>query len=121
MAAAAAAGRTSPARPARRAKTRAEGRPASSDQGRRPATPEPVPGRAHALAQTKSYLEVLDDGLGECDQEIQTDEILDLPRPLLFLPRPSGESKATEIGPGDLFDFDTEVRRRRRRRRRCRC
>lgn len=112
VAAAAAAqtpGRGSPGRSAHRSKTRTEGRAASRELDPRPSTPQPVAGRAHAPAQTKSYVEVVDEGLGECDQQVQTDEIVDLPLPVLFQPRLSGESKATEIGPGDLFDFESEV------------
>jgi hypothetical protein len=41
--------------------------------------------------------------------QTQTDPLLDQPSAPLFVPKPSGDSKATQIQDGDLFDFDLEV------------
>mmetsp|Transcript_19722 Transcript_19722/g.27355 ORF Transcript_19722/g.27355 Transcript_19722/m.27355 type:complete len:358 (-) Transcript_19722:307-1380(-) len=75
----------------------------------RSSTPEPVPGRKHTEAQTDNFLEELHDKPYEAEISTQTDHLLDYPTAPLFKPKPSGVSKATEILPGDLFDFDLEV------------
>lgn len=75
----------------------------------RAGTPEPVAGRAHMEVQTDNFLEELADKPFEEDIGTQTDVLQDYPTAPLFVPRPSGESKGTEIKAGDLFDFDLEV------------
>jgi hypothetical protein len=59
--------------------------------------------------QTDNYLEELSDRNPEVDMETQTDALLDLHPPILFIPMPSGIDASTQIENGDLFDFDLEV------------
>lgn len=75
----------------------------------RPVTPPPVDGRVHLSVQTDSYMEELSSRPPESAIATQTEKHLDRPVSPLFVPRLSGESKSTEIGVGDLFDFDREV------------
>lgn len=76
---------------------------------RRTASPEPLPGRSHAGLQTETFLEVLSDRVPEEEVGTQTDATKDRPPTPLFVPKPSGTDAATQIEPGDLFDFDAEV------------
>uniref|UniRef100_A0A7S3Z9G6 Radial spoke protein 3 n=1 Tax=Lotharella globosa TaxID=91324 RepID=A0A7S3Z9G6_9EUKA len=75
----------------------------------RSTTPEPVAGRKHTEVQTDGFLEELHDKPFETEIATQTDPLLDHPMAPIFVPKPSGEDKSTEILPGDLFDFDLEV------------
>ena len=59
--------------------------------------------------QTEPVLEELRDKPAELSTETQTDPTFDRPITPLFVPKLSGECKATEIAEGDLFDFDMEV------------
>ncbi|XXQ31134.1 Radial spoke protein 3 [Plasmodiophora brassicae] len=72
-------------------------------------TPEPVPGRQHTTVQTKSFVDVLGEAGPGKEMAVQTEPSEDCPDPRLFPPVHTGVSVATEIGPGDLFDFDREV------------
>mmetsp|Transcript_23766 Transcript_23766/g.33253 ORF Transcript_23766/g.33253 Transcript_23766/m.33253 type:complete len:359 (+) Transcript_23766:209-1285(+) len=75
----------------------------------RASTPEPVAGRKHTEVQTDNFLEELHDKPFEAEIATQTDALLDHPSAPLFVPKPSGVDKSTDIKPGDLFDFDLEV------------
>jgi len=78
----------------------------SKDRNR---TPAPVSGRRHQHAQTSQYLEEIRCAPVEVTIGIQTDAEFDHPSEPLFIPKLSGVSKATQIEPGDLFNFDKEV------------
>lgn len=78
-------------------------------RAQRPTTPEPVAGRKNTEVQTDNFLEELVDRPFEEDMGTQTDALADHPSAPIFVPKPSGESKGTEIKPGELFDFDIEV------------
>ncbi|CAL1261049.1 unnamed protein product [Larinioides sclopetarius] len=69
----------------------------------------PVAGRQHLSVQTDLYLEELCDVIEEADAQCETDPLLDRPPSPLFLPAKSGPDVATQIYPGELFDFDEEV------------
>jgi len=69
----------------------------------------PVPGRQHLSVQTDLYLEELCDVVEAADAECETDPLLDRPPSPLFIPAKSGFDVATQIYPGELFDFDEEV------------
>ncbi|KAJ0401117.1 hypothetical protein P43SY_007208 [Pythium insidiosum] len=103
----------SPDSPATESKAKPPKRPAAASPQRhhqqRPVTPPPVDGRLHMDIQTDSYLEELTDRNPEVDVDTQTDALLDLHPPIAFIPTPSGVDVATQIEPGDLFDFDLEV------------
>ena len=60
--------------------------------------------------QTELYLEELADKVEENDAQAQTDAFLDRPATPLFVPAKTGADVATQILPGELFDFDLEVR-----------
>ncbi|KAG7299295.1 hypothetical protein JYU34_016215 [Plutella xylostella] len=75
----------------------------------RPGTPPPAPGRRHHPIQTDYYLEELFDKGVEMSVGVQTDLFLDRPPSPLHVPAKTGEDAATQIYPGDLFDFDVEV------------
>ncbi|CAM9473614.1 unnamed protein product, partial [Heterosigma akashiwo] len=77
--------------------------------GQLPATPPPVPGRAHMEAQTETFLEELGDRPPEADGATQTEAFLERPPSPLFVPAKTGMDKETQIEAGDLFDFDQEV------------
>ncbi|GFR01387.1 radial spoke head protein 3 homolog [Trichonephila clavata] len=70
---------------------------------------EPVAGRQHLSVQTDLYLEELCDVVEEADAQCETDPFLDRPPSPLFVPAKSGPDVATQIYPGELFDFDEEV------------
>ncbi|GFU22073.1 radial spoke head protein 3 homolog [Nephila pilipes] len=70
---------------------------------------ELVNGRQHLSVQTDLYLEELCDVVEEADAQCETDPFLDRPPSPLFIPAKSGPDVATQIYPGDLFDFDEEV------------
>ncbi|XP_057326636.1 radial spoke head protein 3 homolog isoform X2 [Microplitis mediator] len=72
-------------------------------------TPPPVPGRKHEPVQTELYLEELLEKPQESEAATQTDYFLDRPSTPSFCPGKVGVDAETQIGPGDLFDFDTEV------------
>ena len=74
-----------------------------------PRTPPPVPGRVHTDVQTENFLEELSDRVPEVEAGTQTDPFMDRPPTPTFVPAKTGEDKATQILPGDLFDFDLEV------------
>jgi len=76
----------------------------------RSGTPPAVDGRQHATLQTELYLEELADKVEETDAQAQTDAFLDRPSTPLFVPAKTGADVATQILPGELFDFDLEVR-----------
>merc|ERR1712194_692023 len=76
--------------------------------GRRPGTPEPVPGRHHMDSQTDTYLEELTGRTAEFEAETQTDFLLDRPTTPLFIPGKSGVDNGTQIEENDLFDFEAE-------------
>jgi len=76
----------------------------------RSGTPPAVDGRQHATLQTELYLEELADKVEETDAQAQTDAFLDRPATPLFVPAKTGADVATQILPGELFDFDLEVR-----------
>merc|ERR1712025_1343955 len=56
------------------------------------------------------YLEELADKIEESDACAQTDAFIDRPSTPLFVPAKTGADVATQILPGELFDFDIEVR-----------
>jgi radial spoke head protein 3 len=87
----------------------AENRRGGMTMGGRPYTPEPVPGRSHAELQTETFLEVISDRPPEFEMGVQTEALQDRPPTPLFVPRPSGVDKDTQILEGELFDFDLEV------------
>lgn len=73
-------------------------------------TPPPVKGRRHEEIQTEKYLEELFDHPPERHIECQTEQFfLQAPPIAPFVPDKVGVDACTEIGDGDLFDFDTEV------------
>lgn len=74
-----------------------------------PRTPEPVDGRRHMDVQTETFLEELTDRVPEETVGTQTEAFLDRPPTPLFMPAKTGDDKATQIMPGELFDFDLEV------------
>jgi hypothetical protein len=59
--------------------------------------------------QTEDYLEELVDQIFEQDSTSQTEALEDLPVPPIFMPKPVGEDKFTEIEDGELFDFEIAV------------
>lgn len=76
----------------------------------RSGTPPAIDGRQHATLQTELYLEELADKVEESNAHAQTDAFLDRPSTPLFVPAKTGSDVATQILPGELFDFDLEVR-----------
>jgi len=74
-----------------------------------PSTPPPPGGRKHIDVQTDNYLEELTDKVPEVEEETQTEAFMDRPPSPLFIPSKTGNDMATQIEPGDLFDFDMEV------------
>lgn len=80
-----------------------------AEEEARPRTPEAVPGRAHADAQTDDYLEELSDRPVEVEVGVQTDPFADRPPTPPYVPPPSGVDAETQVEPGELFDFDREV------------
>lgn len=79
------------------------------NQNRAPSTPPPPGGRKHIDVQTDNYLEELTDKVPEVEEETQTEAFMDRPPSPLFIPSKTGHDMATQIEPGDLFDFDMEV------------
>ncbi|XP_047985764.1 radial spoke head protein 3 homolog [Leguminivora glycinivorella] len=71
--------------------------------------PPPAPGRRHHPIQTEYYLEELFDKGVEMEVGVQTDLFQDRPATPLYVPAKTGADAATQIYPGDLFDFDLEV------------
>jgi len=59
--------------------------------------------------QTDNYLEELTDKVPEVEVDTQTEAFMDRPPSPLFIPSKTGHDMATQIEPGDLFDFDMEV------------
>jgi len=84
-------------------------RSAYSAHSARPMTPEAIPGRTHVEVQTYELLEYLSDKPAESETCTQTDPTMDRPMSPLFVPKPTGIDKSTDIAEGDLFDFDQEV------------
>lgn len=80
-----------------------------NERAARARSPPPVVGRSHALAQTDDYLEELADKVLEKDVDTQTEASDDRPPPPVFVPKPVGTDRATEIAAGDLFDYDLAV------------
>ena len=76
---------------------------------RRTQTPPPIDGRVHMTMQTEDYLEEIADRPIEQDVETQTSAALDRPASPLFVRAKIGVDIETQIGYGDLFDFDLEV------------
>lgn len=73
-------------------------------------TPPPVKGRRHEQIQTEAYLEELFDHPPERHIECQTEQFyLQAPPIAPYVPDKTGVDVSTEIGEGDLYDFDTEV------------
>jgi hypothetical protein len=93
---------------ARRRKALAKKRKRDDTAGRA-GTPPPVVGRRHMDVQTETLLEELSDRVPEVEMGTQTEAFMDRPPTPLFMPSKTGEDKATQILPGDLFDFDAEV------------
>jgi hypothetical protein len=81
----------------------------TQQSNQRSSTPVAVPGRMHMEIQTEEYLEEITDRVIEKDMDTQTDPFMDRPPTPQFIPVSSGVSVATQIYPGELFDFDTEV------------
>ncbi|KAI6657647.1 Radial spoke 3 protein [Oopsacas minuta] len=76
----------------------------------RAASPEAISGRKHMDIQTELYLEELTDRVEDADNFTQTDAFLDRPPTPLFVPAKTGRDVETQIGEGDLFDFELESR-----------
>ncbi|KAF5288598.1 hypothetical protein FQA39_LY15377 [Lamprigera yunnana] len=72
-------------------------------------SPPPIPGRRHEPVQTELYLEEIWSNAAVTDTCTQTDLFLERPVSPFFVPDKSGIDVATQIYPGDLFDFDMEV------------
>lgn len=72
-------------------------------------TPPPVNGRKHEDVQTDQYLEELFARPPEYDAQCQTDLFLQRPPSPPYVPAKTGVDVATDIGLGELFDFDSEV------------
>lgn len=72
-------------------------------------SPPPVKGRRHETVQTERYLEELLTRPTEYNAECQTDLYLYQMSTPPYIPNKNGIDVATDIGDGDLFDFDTEV------------
>jgi radial spoke head protein 3 len=77
--------------------------------GKRGSTPPPVEGRSHMDIQTEEFLEELTDRPIQIDMESQTLPFADRPPSPLFVRAKIGHDVETQIGDGDLFDFDLEV------------
>lgn len=76
---------------------------------RRIKTPEAVIGRKHIDIQTDLYLEELSEKVPEAVAATQTDAFLDRAPSPLYIPQKSGLDVATQVYPGELFDFNYEV------------
>ncbi|KAK5646117.1 hypothetical protein RI129_004581 [Pyrocoelia pectoralis] len=72
-------------------------------------SPPPVPGRKHEPVQTELYLEEIWNNPPVNDIYTQTDLFLERPVSPFYVPAKTGADVATQIYPGDLFDFDMEV------------
>lgn len=72
-------------------------------------TPPPVEGRRHEDVQTDKYLEELIAKPTETSTETQTDLFLEKPPTPPYIPAKVGVDIATEIGDGELFQFDAEA------------
>ncbi|XP_031345318.1 radial spoke head protein 3 homolog isoform X2 [Photinus pyralis] len=72
-------------------------------------SPPPVPGRKHEPVQTELYLEEIWSNPPVNDTWTQTDLFLERPISPFYVPAKTGADVATQIYPGDLFDFDMEV------------
>ncbi|KAK0077196.1 hypothetical protein PV325_004298 [Microctonus aethiopoides] len=72
-------------------------------------SPPPVLGRKHEPVQTDLYLEELLEKPQESEVATQTDYYLDRPSTPPFCPEKTGIDAETQIGPGELFDYDVEV------------
>lgn len=77
--------------------------------GARVGTPPPVEGRTHMKMQTDEFIEEITDRPLEHDAETQTLPFMDRPASPLFVRAKIGSDISTQIGEGDLFDFDLEV------------
>eukprot|EP00597_Dinobryon_sp_UTEXLB2267_P003646 CAMPEP_0170076624 /NCGR_PEP_ID=MMETSP0019_2-20121128/13596_1 /TAXON_ID=98059 /ORGANISM="Dinobryon sp., Strain UTEXLB2267" /LENGTH=391 /DNA_ID=CAMNT_0010288449 /DNA_START=58 /DNA_END=1233 /DNA_ORIENTATION=+ len=77
--------------------------------GARVGTPPPVEGRTHMKMQTDEFIEEITDRPLEHDAETQTLPFMDRPASPLFVRAKIGSDASTQIGEGDLFDFDLEV------------
>ncbi|KAJ1560491.1 Radial spoke head protein 3 [Cladochytrium tenue] len=89
-------------------KRRLQARRRQAEQ-RRLRTPEAVDGRRHMDVQTELYLEELTTRVPEAQRATQTDAFLDRAPSPLYVPRKSGVDAATQVRPGELFDFDREA------------
>jgi len=87
-----------------------DARKRQTDHDMRTKSPAPVDGRRHQPVQTELYLEELTDCIEESEVTCQTDLFLDRPPTPLFKPAKIGSDIATQILPGDLFNFDLEVK-----------
>ncbi|XP_044743484.1 uncharacterized protein LOC123305746 isoform X2 [Chrysoperla carnea] len=72
-------------------------------------SPPPIKGRKHEPVQTELYLEEIMDHPPVSDTTTQTDLFLERPKSPFYYPAKVGIDAATQIYPGDLFDFDIEV------------
>nr|CAI5852046.1 unnamed protein product [Callosobruchus analis] len=72
-------------------------------------SPPAVPGRRHERVQTEQYLEELFVNPPTRDMCTQTDLFVERPVSPFYVPAKTGADVATQIYPGDLFDFDMEV------------
>ncbi|KAH8307006.1 hypothetical protein KR044_003177 [Drosophila immigrans] len=72
-------------------------------------TPPPVNGRKHENMQTEKYLEKLVQRPPEFSVDTQTDLFLEKPPTPPYVPAKIGIDVGTEIGDGELFNFDAEA------------
>ncbi|KAH8406283.1 hypothetical protein KR215_010305, partial [Drosophila sulfurigaster] len=72
-------------------------------------TPPPVKGRKHENMQTEKYLEKLVQRPPEFSVDTQTDLFLEKPPTPPYVPAKIGVDVGTEIGDGELFNFDAEA------------
>ncbi|KAH8370035.1 hypothetical protein KR093_001987 [Drosophila rubida] len=72
-------------------------------------TPPPVVGRKHENMQTEKYLEKLVQRPPEFSVDTQTDLFLEKPPTPPYIPAKIGIDVGTEIGEGELFNFDAEA------------
>nr|XP_023023899.1 radial spoke head protein 3 homolog [Leptinotarsa decemlineata] len=95
------------------AKRRAAARKKAKSQFRssqlRLSSPPIIQGRKHERVQTEVYLEEIFVNPPVTDMCTQTDLFLERPVSPFYVPAKTGADVATQIYPGDLFDFDLEV------------
>ncbi|XP_018573997.1 radial spoke head protein 3 homolog B isoform X2 [Anoplophora glabripennis] len=72
-------------------------------------SPPAIPGRKHEKVQTELYLEEIYVNPPVIDMCTQTDLFVERPVSPFYVPAKIGADVATQIYPGELFDFDAEV------------